>query len=55
MPAESIGPIQAALRLMTASIRDYQPPDEELIVGLSLRAWEPVLAAVAEMLGPECC
>src|SRR5438477_5706217 len=38
---------------MTASIRDYEPSDEELIVGLSLRAWEPVLAAVAEMLGPE--
>jgi hypothetical protein len=38
---------------MTASIRDYEPSDEELIVGLSLRAWELVLAAVAEMLGPE--
>src|SRR2546421_4092962 len=38
---------------MKASIRDYEPSDEELVVGLSLRAWEPVFAAVAEMLGPE--
>ena len=38
---------------MTASIRGYEPSDEELVVALSLRAWEPVLAAVADMLGPE--
>jgi len=38
---------------MKASIRDYEPSDEEIIVGLSLRAWEPVFAAVAQMLGPE--
>jgi hypothetical protein len=35
---------------MKASIRDYEPSDEELVVRLSLRAWEPVFAAVA-MLG----
>ena len=52
LSGESIGPIQAALPLMKASIRDYEPSDEELVVGLSLRAWEPVFAA-AEMLGPE--
>jgi hypothetical protein len=38
---------------MKASIRDYEPSDEELVVELSLRAWEPVFAAVAEMPGPE--
>ena len=38
---------------MEASIRDYEPSDEELVVGLSLRVWEPVFAAVAEMLVPE--
>ena len=38
---------------MRATIRDYEPRDEEAVVELSLRAWEPVLAAVEELLGPE--
>lgn len=38
---------------METAIREYEPSDEESVVGLSLRAWEPVLAAVEEMLGPE--
>jgi GNAT superfamily N-acetyltransferase len=38
---------------MRATIRDYEPPDEEAVVGLSLRAWEPVFAAVEELLGSE--
>jgi hypothetical protein len=38
-----------------ASIREYEPSDEESVVGLSLRAWEPVFAAAAQMLGAEFC
>jgi hypothetical protein len=37
---------------MKASIREFEPSDEEPVVGPSLRAWEPVFA-VEEMLGPE--
>jgi hypothetical protein len=29
---------------MTASVREYEPFDEEPVVGLSLRAWELVFA-----------
>ncbi len=38
---------------MKTAIGEYEPSDEELVVGLSLRAWEPVFAAVEEMLGSE--
>ncbi len=37
---------------MKASIREFEPSDEEPVVGPSLRAWEPVFA-VEEMPGPE--
>lgn len=43
----------ARLRLTEASIREFGPSDEEPVVGLSPRAWEPVFAAVEEMLGTE--
>jgi GNAT superfamily N-acetyltransferase len=38
---------------MEASIREYEPSDQGPVVELSLRAWEPVFAAVEQMLGPE--
>jgi hypothetical protein len=38
---------------MKANIREFEPSDEEHVVGLSLRALEPVFAAREEMLGPE--
>jgi GNAT superfamily N-acetyltransferase len=38
---------------MNVGIRDYEPSDEERVVGLSLRAWAPVFGAVEEMLGRE--
>jgi hypothetical protein len=38
---------------MKATIREYEPSDEDAVVGLSLRAWEPVFAAVEEILGSE--
>jgi len=38
---------------MKAVIREYEPSDEEPVVRLSLRAWEPVFAAVEQMLGPK--
>jgi GNAT superfamily N-acetyltransferase len=38
---------------MRAAIRDYEAPDEEAVVELSLRAWKPVFAAVEELLGSE--
>ena len=34
-------------------LREYRPSDEAAILGLSLRAWEPVFDALAEALGPE--
>lgn len=34
-------------------IRRYEPSDEDAVVGLSLRAWEPVFAALEETLGRE--
>ena len=37
---------------MRAASRDCESSDEEPLVALSLRAWEPVFAAVAEALGP---
>ena len=38
---------------MKATIRDYRPADERPVVAFSLRAWEPVFAALEEALGPE--
>lgn len=38
---------------MKATVREYQPSDEERVVGLSLRAWEPVFGSVETMLGQE--
>ena len=38
---------------MNATIRKDEPSDEDALVELSLRAWEPVFAAVEEMLGSE--
>jgi hypothetical protein len=38
---------------MKANIPGVRASDEEPVVGLSLRAWEPVFAAMEEMLGPE--
>ena len=40
----------ARLQLMKANIREFEPSDEEPVVGLSLRALEPVFAAREEML-----
>lgn len=36
-----------------ATLRDYQVRDEQAVVALGLRAWEPVFAAVEELLGGE--
>jgi GNAT superfamily N-acetyltransferase len=38
---------------LTAALREYRPSDEETVVGLSLRAWEPVFDAIEEALGPD--
>jgi GNAT superfamily N-acetyltransferase len=38
---------------VSATIRQYEPFDAEPVVTLSLRAWEPVFAAVEEVLGSE--
>ena len=38
---------------MKATVRKYESSDEEAVVGLSLRAWEPVFDAVEEILGRE--
>jgi GNAT superfamily N-acetyltransferase len=38
---------------MKATMREYEPRDEEAVVGLSVRAWAPVFAAVEELLGSE--
>lgn len=38
---------------MKPTIRLYEPFDEEPVVKLSLRAWEPVFAAVEQLLGSE--
>jgi GNAT superfamily N-acetyltransferase len=35
------------------AVRNYRPDDEEDVVGLSLRAWEPVFDALEEALGVE--
>jgi ribosomal protein S18 acetylase RimI-like enzyme len=36
-----------------ATLRGYRPSDEEALVELSLRAWEPVFDAANEALGPD--
>lgn len=36
-----------------ATLREYRASDEEALVELSLRAWEPVFDALKEALGPE--
>ncbi|WP_020497164.1 GNAT family N-acetyltransferase [Sciscionella marina] len=36
-----------------ATLRDYQVGDEPAVVALGLRAWEPVFAAIEELLGDE--
>jgi GNAT superfamily N-acetyltransferase len=38
---------------MATGIRDYAPADEEAVVALSLRAWEPVFASLERELGSE--
>ena len=38
---------------MDARIRDYQPPDGEAVVALSLRAWAPVFASMERVLERE--
>jgi GNAT superfamily N-acetyltransferase len=38
---------------VNVGIRAYRPDDEERIVELSLRAWQPVFASIEEILGPE--
>jgi putative acetyltransferase len=39
--------------VMSATIRDFDPADEEAIVDLSLRAWPAIYEAVRDLLGPE--
>lgn len=39
--------------MATRAIRDRTPADDEPIVALSLRAWEPVFRSVGAELGPE--
>ena len=38
---------------MDVQIRHYQPADENEVVDLSLRAWEPVFISIDEVLGHE--
>lgn len=38
---------------MEIDIRAYAPADREAVVALALRAWEPVHASMAGVLGPE--
>jgi hypothetical protein len=38
---------------MDVQIRQYTTADEELVVALSLRAWEPVFASLKQLLGDE--
>lgn len=38
---------------MDISIRTYAPEDREAVVGLALRAWEPVHASMEKVLGAE--
>lgn len=37
-----------------AALREYRPSDEETVVGLSLRAWEPVFDALGMRLNRIC-
>lgn len=38
---------------MKATIRTYKPSDEQAIVWLSLRAWQPVFTATENLIGSE--
>ena len=38
---------------MLASIRPFEADDLETVLDLSIRAWEPVFASMATVLGPE--
>jgi hypothetical protein len=38
---------------VNAAIREYEPSDEEAAVQLSVRAWDPVFAAIEELIGSE--
>lgn len=38
---------------MDQHIREYQPPDAEPVVALSLRAWTPVFGSMEQLLGHE--
>ena len=38
---------------MKPTTRTYKPSDEEATVALSLRAWEPVFAAIEKLIGSE--
>lgn len=38
---------------MDAHIRPYTPADEEPVVALSLRAWEPIFASLKQIVGDE--
>ena len=38
---------------MSQLIREFVPGDLDAVVGLSLRAWEPVHVSIAEAFGPE--
>jgi ribosomal protein S18 acetylase RimI-like enzyme len=38
---------------MTATIRAFDSADADHVVALALRAWEPVHASMAELLGPD--
>ncbi|MBV9011056.1 MAG: hypothetical protein JO272_03220 [Pseudonocardiales bacterium] len=40
---------------MDPQIREYCRADEEAVVELSLRAWEPVFASMEQVLGHEIC
>ncbi len=42
-----------AVSTMTLRLRPYEPADEEPVVALSLRAWAPIFASVASVLGAE--
>ena len=42
-----------AVVAMTFRLRPYEPGDEEQVVALSLRAWAPIFASVAGILGAQ--
>jgi hypothetical protein len=40
---------------LIAALREYRPSDEETVVGVSLRAWEPAFDALEEALVGATC